>query len=83
MALTSNEERLAALLESYPHPNHSGRDYENALICISVSARGNGWTNKFIRICEENPNVIFDDILKLIFTEERFPPLEIVDDEQE
>lgn len=40
----------------------------------------NGWTDEFIRICESNPNASFDEILDLIFTEERFPPLEIVDE---
>ncbi len=82
MALTKNEEKLADLLEQFPHPNHTGDDYESCLICISASGRRNGWTDEFIRICEENPNATFDDILALIFTEDRFPPLEIVDDDE-
>ena len=82
MALTKNEERLADLLEQFPHANHTGEDYENCLICISAAGRQNGWTDEFIRICEDNPNATLDDIFALIFTEERFPPLEIVDDDE-
>lgn len=81
MALTRSEEKLAELLEQYPHPNHTGDDYEHCLICISAAGRQYGWTDEFIRICESNPNATFDEILDLIFTEDRFPPLEIVDDE--
>ncbi len=68
MALTKNEEKLADLLEQFPHPNHTGDDYESCLICISASGRRNGWTDEFIRIYEENPNAMFNDILALIFT---------------
>ena len=82
MALTKNEERLADLLQQFPHPNHEGDDYESCLICISAVGRERGWTDEFIRICEENSNATFDEILDLIFTNDRFPPLEIVDDEE-
>lgn len=32
-------------------------------------------------IFKDNPDLDFDGITKLIFTDERFPPLEIADDE--
>ncbi len=81
MAMTAKEERLIDLLKQYPHPNHVGEDYTGCIFCISVKATENGWTDEFINICEDNPDTQFDDILALIFTDERFPPLEIVDDE--
>lgn len=79
--MTAKEERLMDLLEHFPHPNHIGDDYDGCVICAVAAGREHGWTDEFIRICEDNPSVSFDDILALIFTEERFPPLEIVDDE--
>lgn len=78
--LSEKQNRLIDLLKSYPHPNHSEDDACGLTICILLAADENGWTDEFIRICEDNPNGTFDEILELIFTEERFPRLEVVDD---
>lgn len=75
--------KLAKLLKAYPHPNHTEEDRKWVIIAALMSADENGWTDEFIRICEDNPEADFDDITKLIFTESRFPSLEIVDDEEE
>lgn len=81
--MNEKERKLIKLLKSYPHPNHTVDDRNGVGILILLSAGQNGWIDDFIQICEDNPNVSFDEILKLIFTEERYPPLEIVDDKDE
>lgn len=81
MATEEKCQKLMKLLKAYPHPNHEGDDHKETLVGVCLAAEIYGWIDEFIRICEENPNAALDDILALIFTEERFPPLEIVDDE--
>ena len=71
--MIDKEKKLIDLLKQYPHPNHEGEDFRDTIVGVSLA--------EFIRICESNPNATFDEILDLIFTEDRFPPLEIVDDE--
>lgn len=83
MAITPSEEKLCFLLKQYPHPGRTGEDYENMIIIIALAGRENGWTEEFIRICEANPNVTLDELFELIHTPERFPALEIVDDDDE
>ena len=77
----NKKKKLMELLKGFPHPNHEGEDHRDTLVGVCLAADANGWIDEFIRICEDNPNAQLDDILALIFTEERFPPLEIVDDE--
>ena len=79
--MIDKEKKLIDLLKSFPHPNHEGDDNRDTIVGVSLAVDSNGWTDEFIRICEENPNATFDDILASIFTEDRFPPLEIVDGE--
>lgn len=76
------KKKMIDLLKQFPHPNHEGEDFRDTIIGVSFSADAYGWTDEFIRICEENSNATFDEILDLIFTNDRFPPLEIVDDEE-
>lgn len=82
MSLEEKESKLIKLLKSYPYPNHTKQDRNGVILAIMISADENGWTDEFIRICEANPDATFDEMTKLIFTEERFPALEIVDDEE-
>lgn len=77
----AKERQLVGLLKSFPHPDYTDEDRKWIIVAILMSAEENGWTDEFIKICEENPGATFDDVTKLIFTEERFPALEIVDDE--
>lgn len=83
--LSDKEKKLESLLRSFPDDFYCEspipNEYEEFIGDIVETGRDNGWTDEFIRICESNPNATFDEILDLIFTEERFPPLEIVDDE--
>lgn len=72
---------LVKLLKSFPHPNHIGEDHKDTIVGICIAADANGWIDEFIRICENNPDASFDDILALIHTPERFPPLEIYDED--
>lgn len=81
--VSENEIKLIRLLKKYSHPHHDDEQFKGLILCIVMSADENGWIDEFIRICEDNPEVDFDDITKLIFTESRFPPLEIVDDDEE
>lgn len=81
--MNEKERKLIKLLKSYPHPNHDEDDRKGLIMCAVFSADENGWTDEFIRICENNPNSTFDDILALIFTDERFPPLKITSDEDD
>lgn len=76
------ERRLIKLLKAYPHPDHTEEDRKDVILAIMISADENGWTDEFIRICEANPDVTFSELTQLIFTEERFPPLEVVDEEE-
>lgn len=78
----AKERQLVRLLKSFPHPDHTDEDRKWIIAAILMSAEENGWTDEFIRICEANPGVAFDEVTKLILTEERFPALEIVDDEE-
>lgn len=80
--MTEKEKRLMHLLKGFPHPNHIGDDYMGINISILSAARKYGWTDEFIRICEENQGLAFDKILSLIFTDERFPPIPVVDDDE-
>lgn len=75
------ERKLIKLLKAYPHPDHTEEDRKGVILAIMISADENGWTDEFIRICEANPDVTFSELTQLIFTEERFPPLEVVDEE--
>lgn len=82
-SMSKSEEILVSVLKSLPHPDHDDDQFYGLIFGIVVSGRENGWVNEFIRICEGNPDLDFDGITKLIFTDERFPPLEIVDDDEE
>ena len=55
----------------------------NAVVAACLAAEANGWIDEFIRICEGNKGKTFEEIQALLFTESRFPPLEIVDDDEE
>lgn len=83
--LSAKESRLKNLLESFPHKDFDEspvpNDFENGVALAVLDGRDNGWTDEFIRICEANKGITFTELEKLIYTEERFPPLEIVDDE--
>lgn len=81
--ISDKEVQLIKLLKKYPHPKHNVEQFKGLILCIVMSAHENGWTDEFIRICESNPDATFDDITKLIFTESRFPPLEIIDDDED
>ena len=80
--VSEGEIRLIKLLKKYPHPDHDNDQFKGLILCIVMAAEENGWVNEFIRICEDNPDLAFGGITKLIFTGERLPPLEIVDDEE-
>lgn len=84
--LSEKEKKLETLLRSFPDHYYCDspipNEYEEFIGDIVEDGRENGWTDEFIRICEENPNIEFCDIVKLIYSEERFPPLEIVDDDE-
>lgn len=81
--MSVKEAKLVSLLENLPHPSHDYDEVCGHIFIIGMEGRENGWTDDFICICEANPEADFSQILKLIFTEERFPPLEIVDDDEE
>ncbi len=78
--LSDKENKLIDLLKAFPRQNHTDDEACGTIICIVCTAHENGWVDEFIRICEHNRDSSFDDILKLIFTEERFPPLEVIGD---
>lgn len=82
MNTDEKEKKLARILKNYPHPDHSNEDRKWLIVALLMSAHDNGWTDEFIRICENNPSIDFGGILKLLITDDRFPPLEIVDDEE-
>ena len=83
--LSDKEKKLESLLRSFPDDFYCEspipNEYDEFIGDIVETGRDNGWTDEFIRICESNPNARFCDIVKLIYSEDRFPPLEIVDDE--
>lgn len=80
--MTEKEAKLIALLGRYPHAERDDDEICGIIYIISRAGRENGWTDEFIRICEANPDITFGELTRLIFTEERFPSLEIVDDEE-
>lgn len=80
--INEKQKKLISLLKKYPHPNHDDDQFKGLILCTVLSADERGWTDEFVRICEDNPNVSFSEILDLIITEERYPPIEIVDDEE-
>ncbi len=84
--LSKKEQKLEQLLRAFPDNYYINspipNEYENFIGDIVEDGRECGWTDEFIRICEANPGAEFCDIVKLIYSEERFPPLEIVDDDE-
>ena len=81
--VSEKQKKLISLLKNYPHPNHDDDQFKGMILCTLLTADEYGWTDEFIRICEDNTDATFSDILKLIHNEDRFPPLEIVEDEEE
>lgn len=80
--MTESEAKLLGLLESYPHIHHTDEDFHGVIFGIMISGRKNGWTNEFIRICEDNIGIDFHELAHLIITPERFPPIPIVEDDE-
>lgn len=84
-SLSEKERKLEALLRDFPHEDFDEspipNDFENGIAFVILDGRDNGWIDEFIRICEANKGLTFTELEPLIYTEERFPPLEIVDDE--
>ena len=72
---------LMCLLKALPSPDHDNRDKFGLILCAVISGSEHGWTDDFIRICKANADKDFGEVIKLILTEDCFPPLEIVDDE--
>lgn len=83
--LSAKEARLNELLRGFSDNYYRyvslPDQYEENISDIILAGRANGWTDEFIRICEDNQGMELEDIVRLIFTPERFPPLEIYDDE--
>lgn len=83
--LSKKEQRLEMLLRSFPDNYYCEcpipNAYEELVGDIVEAGRDHGWTDEFIRICEANAGAEFCDIVSLIYSEERFPPLEIYDDD--
>lgn len=83
--LSEKEQRLERLLRSFPDNCYQQspipNEYEEFIGDIVEAGREHGWTDEFIRICEANEGAEFCDIVSLIYSDERFPPLEIVDDD--
>ena len=83
--LSEKEKRLEALLRSFPDNYYCNspipNEYEEFIGDIVEAGRERGWTDEFISICESNPGVEFSDIVKIVYSHERFPGVEIYDDE--
>ncbi len=79
------EKKLESLLRGFPDNYYCNCPipyaYEDIIESTLEAGRENGWTDEFIRICEANPEAEFCDIISMIHTDERFPPLEIYDDD--
>lgn len=56
---------------------------ENMIICIVLLARQYKKHSEIMRIIEENSDKDFSTVSQLIVKSELFPPLEIVDDDEE
>lgn len=85
--LSEKEKRLESLLRSFPDNYYCNspipNEYEEFVGDIVEAGRERGWTDEFIRICETNPGIQFSEIVKIIYSPERFPPPEIVDDDED
>ena len=83
--LSEKEQYLLDLARSFPDDYYCNSpiplEYEMLLEDLIVDGRKFGWTDEFIRICEDNRGIQFCELLKLIVTEERYPLLEIVDED--
>lgn len=83
--MNEREKLLFDLLQAFPDhfyvdcpiPNQR----ESLIDSVMTDARENGWTDEFIRICEENKGAEFKDIIKLIFSKDRYPGVMIYDEE--
>ncbi len=83
--LSAKEIKLNDLLREFPDNFYVNSpipyEYEDTISDIILAGRENGWTDEFIRICEANSGSELNDVVKLIYTPERFPLLEIYDDD--
>lgn len=83
--LSAKEKELETLLRAFPENYYCKcpipNAYEELVGDIVEVGRERGWTDEFIRICEANEGAEFCDIVNLIYSDERFPPLEIYDDD--
>lgn len=83
--LSEKEKELEKLLRAFPDTHYCispiPNEYEEFIGDIVEAGRDHGWTDEFIRICEANTGKEFCEVVKLIYSKERFPPLEIYDDD--
>ena len=82
--MTSDEKakKLVQTLKSLPFSDYSEEERRSIIILTCVTAEENGWIDLLQKICVDNPQATLEEVLNLYYSEERFPPLEIADDEE-
>lgn len=82
--MTSDEKakKLVQTLKSLPFSDYSEEEKRSIIILTCVTAEENGWIDLLQKICDDNPQATLEEVLELYYSEERFPPLEVVEDEE-
>lgn len=82
MTSETKEKRLIQTLKSLPFYNYTEDERKSIIVLTCITAEENGWIDLLQKICDDNPNATLEEVFDLYYSEERFPPLEIVDDEE-
>lgn len=78
--MTEKEKKLELILRSRPDSDYDEKMREAVIANALEEAHSHGWTDDFIRICEENPDLELGFLATLLF-KGRYKPLEVYDDE--
>lgn len=78
--MNEKEKKLELILRSRPDSDYDEKMREAVITDALEEAHCHGWTDDFIRISEENPDLELG-FLATLFFKGRYKPLEIYDDD--
>ena len=83
--MTENDRKLMLALKGLSHAKNYiiPNERENMIICIILLARQYKKHSEIMQIIADNSDKDFAEISQMIIKSDLFPPLEIVDDDEE
>lgn len=79
--VTDTERELVDLFLPY-YKKDPSMDKENSIVGTIIAVSGENFEDEIIELVKDNKDKPFKELLDLIWTRERFPSLEIVDDDE-